>query len=224
MTGVRTRSRRSPGNAVVFSLRLCGALLASSVAPRAAHAQLRLDTVFQSLKPGDYLRIVVWRKEELSGEFRVASDGTLEHPLYRAVHVADLPLHTVEDRIRTFVLQFETNPQLLVQPLFRVAVGGEVNKPDFFRLPPDVTIASAIQMAGGYSPNARIAVVQLIRGGTIQKLDLHVPAMAATTLQSGDQIIVGRKTNTFATARDMIAQGSLVVYGLILIVNALRNK
>jgi protein involved in polysaccharide export with SLBB domain len=202
---------------------VCALAIGSAAVPADSAAQLRLDTTLQVLKPGDYIRIAVWRKEELSGEFRIGADGTIEHPLYRAVHVADMPLSTAQDRIRTFVLQFETNPQLLVQPLFRVAVAGEVNRPDLFRLAPDVTVAGAIQMAGGYSPTARIAVVKLVRGGLMRELDLRNPVEAATVLQSGDQIIVEHRTSSLATVRDAITQGALVVYGVVLVINALRN-
>src|SRR5215218_6153155 len=36
-----------------------------------------------SLSPGDSVRITVWRKPEFSGDFIVAPDGTISHPLYR---------------------------------------------------------------------------------------------------------------------------------------------
>lgn len=218
------KSAQMIGKPMLAALKLCAVALACGLAAGRAAAQERLDTAFQVLKPGDYLRVTVWRKEELSGEFRIAADGTIEHPLYRAVHVADLPLRTVEERIRTFVLQFETNPQLLVQPLFRVAVAGEVNRPDFFRIAPDVTVASAIQLAGGYSPNARIGFAKLVRGALTRELDLRNPVMAATVLQSGDQILVDRKTSSFAAARDLVTQSALVLYGVLLVVNAFRNR
>jgi len=44
------------------------------------------------LRPGDVLRITVWRHPEMSGEFVVAPDSTLVHPLYQVVKVAGAPL------------------------------------------------------------------------------------------------------------------------------------
>ena len=70
-----------------------------------------------SLNPGDVLRITVWRKPELSGEFIIATDGTVSHPLYRSVRVTGIPLPAVETRIREFLGMLEENPQFVVEPL-----------------------------------------------------------------------------------------------------------
>ena len=43
------------------------------------------------LAPGDVLRVNVWRRPELSGDFVLASDGTLTHPLFKSVQVAGAP-------------------------------------------------------------------------------------------------------------------------------------
>ena len=40
-----------------------------------------------TLKPGDMVRVTVWRKPELSGDFRVLADGSIAHPLYQAINV-----------------------------------------------------------------------------------------------------------------------------------------
>ncbi|MEO7501028.1 MAG: polysaccharide biosynthesis/export family protein, partial [Gemmatimonadaceae bacterium] len=54
----------------------------------------------QTLNPGDQIRIVVWRNPELSGDFTVAANGTLNHPLYREIQVTGIPLTAVEERLR----------------------------------------------------------------------------------------------------------------------------
>src|ERR1700736_1850648 len=50
-----------------------------------------------TLSPGDVVRIVVWRKPEFSGDFVVAPDSSITHPLYREVKVVGVPLHVVEE-------------------------------------------------------------------------------------------------------------------------------
>src|SRR5205085_1456505 len=59
------------------------------------------------LAPGDSVRLVVWRKPEMSGDFIVAPDGSITHPLYRAVRVGGVPFATAEANVRTFLARFE---------------------------------------------------------------------------------------------------------------------
>src|SRR3954463_16042051 len=82
-----------------------------------------------TLSPGDSVRIVVWRKPEFSGDFVVAPDGSITHPLFRSVKVAGMPFATAEANMRQFLSGFEENPQFVMEPLIRVAVSGEVPRP-----------------------------------------------------------------------------------------------
>src|SRR3954468_7477285 len=97
-----------------------------------------------ALNPGDVVRITVWRKPELSGDFVVAVDGTLSHPLYRDVRVIGVPMAAVEIRAREFLTNLEANPQFVVEPLIRVAVGGEVRLPNLYTLRPEPSLAQAV--------------------------------------------------------------------------------
>src|SRR2546427_10563039 len=78
------------------------------------------------LRPGDVLRITVWRHPEMSGEFVVAPDSTLVHPLYQVVKVAGAPLPVVKERLRGLLATYEQDVQLVIEPLFPVTVAGEV--------------------------------------------------------------------------------------------------
>lgn len=173
-------------------------LLAPGAGAQAAPAQEAV------LNPGDALRINVWRKPELSGDFLVSSTGGLVHPLYRQVVVTGVPLPVVEERLRTFLSRFESNPELSVLPLLRVAIGGEVRQPDLYTLTPELTIAQAIASAGGVTDRARSDQVRLIRRGAEHTLDLTRPdsGFAASMIQAGDQIMVPRRVSVF---RDYVA-------------------
>src|SRR2546429_227615 len=110
------------------------------------------------LRPGDVLRITVWRHPEMSGEFVVAPDSTLGHPLYQVVKVAGAPLPVVKERLRGLLATYEQDVQLVIEPLFPVTVAGEVRVPNLYRLPPGTTFAQAIPPAGG--PTAARSVDQ----------------------------------------------------------------
>src|ERR671926_651068 len=89
-----------------------------------------------TLAPGDSVRVVVWRKPEMSGDFIVGPDGTITHPLYQAVRVGRVPFSTAQNNLRTFLSRFEQDPQFVAEPLVRVAISGEVGRPAIYALRP----------------------------------------------------------------------------------------
>ncbi|HEY7636579.1 MAG TPA: polysaccharide biosynthesis/export family protein [Gemmatimonadales bacterium] len=177
------------------------------------------------LSPGDTLRITVWRKPEFSGEFVIGADGTLIHPLFRAVRVAGVPLATAEANIRNFLLQYDQNPQFVIEPLLRIAVSGEVPKPSVFAVQPRTTIAEAIARAGGTTQNGNRKKVRVIRSesGSEQRVflaNLQDPAdpIASSIVRSGDQVVVDRRRSFF---RDILIPtftviGSIASIGLLI--------
>ncbi|MBA2670003.1 MAG: polysaccharide export protein [Gemmatimonadetes bacterium] len=176
------------------------------------------------LRPGDALRVTVWRQAELSGEFEIAGDSTLAHPLYQQVKVAGLPLAEVRQRLLRFLSQFEENPQVALVPLLRVAVGGEVRQPSLYTFPPELTVTQAVARAGGPTERGRLDQVVLIRGGERVVFDASDARSSAATVlvRSGDQILVPRRRNLF---REYIAPAASVAGAAASIVNViLRNR
>lgn len=169
------------------------------------------------LHPGDSVRVVVWRNLELSGAFLVAEDGTLRHPLYQAVHVAGIPIDSVNTRIGAFLTQFTTNPQFVVEPEFHIVVRGEVRNPALYTVPLETTLGGAIAVAGGPTENAQLRKVTLVREQHSYRLDLSDPAAAWTVapIRSGDQIIIGRKSNLFFGTILPLVTASAAVASLI---------
>jgi protein involved in polysaccharide export with SLBB domain len=147
------------------------------------------------LNPGDEIRIVVWRKPEFSGDFVIAGNGTVIHPLYREVQVTGVPLSVVEDRLRAFLTKFETSPQFVMQPLVRIIVGGAVKSPNIYPVPPETTITQAITLAGGPLDNGDLSKVRIIRDRQEVNIDLsRVDSESGLlVIRSGDQVLVGKK-------------------------------
>jgi polysaccharide biosynthesis/export protein len=146
---------------------------------------------------GDAIRVTVWRNPELSGEFEIAEDGTIVHPLYRSIRVVGASTSEVEAAVTRMLQRFEATPEFVVEPLFRIAVGGEVRTPNLYTLPPTITVAQAVTRAGGTTPQARIHRVRLLRSGETIYVDLRRPysELAELRLRSGDQVIVDRQNN-----------------------------
>src|SRR5256714_7908671 len=120
----------------------------------------------RALRPGDVLRINVWRHPELSGDFVVAPDSTLVDPVYQVVKVAGVPLSVVRDRLRAVLSTYEQGVPFVLEPVFPVTVAGEVRQPNLYRLPEGTTFAQAIAQAGGATELGRVKKVTVIRRGS----------------------------------------------------------
>ena len=191
---------------------------ASAQEPRPAGGQ-------SMLTPGDSVRVVVWRKPEFSGDFVVAPNNTITHPLYRSVQVGGVPFATAEANLRRFLSRFEENPEFVMEPLVRVAVSGEVDRPRVYALRPETTIAEAVATAGGTTElgaRNRVRVLRLDQAGQQREvlIDLNDPVEGAglTPVLSGDQIIVDRRRNFF---REVLVPalgiiGSIASLGLLI--------
>jgi polysaccharide export outer membrane protein len=175
-----------------------------------------------TLRPGDALRITVLRHPELSGEFVVTADGTLVHPVYRELRVSGMALSEADAAVRTLLTRFETKPEFVLDPLFQVAVSGEVRAPNLYALRPSTTIAQAVALAGGATERGRIERVRLFRGGAEFVVDLSRPerGLGMEPIQSGDQLLIERKTSLF---RDYIAPAGSVVAALAAVLNIMIN-
>lgn len=177
--------------------------------PASSQTAASLDTSSAVLAPGDLVRITVWRRPEFSGDFVVAPDSTITHPLYREIKVAGTPLRIVEDRVRVFLTRYETNAPFVISPLLRVFVGGEVRQPSVYTVAPGTTIAQAVALAGGPTERGRLDEVSLVRREQKQTLDLTRPDTRSATIEarSGDQLLVGRRRSFFL---DVLAPSSSV--------------
>lgn len=166
------------------------------------------------LSTGDAVRITVWRKPELSGEFQIGADGNIADPFYMEIRAAGLPFATVADQVRTHLLRYENEPRVLVEPLIRVSVGGEVRQPNIHTVGPATTVAQAVMLAGGATERARLSKVRLVRDGSVSNVNLSDPqnALARTPIRSGDQITVTRSTNI---VRDYVAPISSILGAVV---------
>ncbi len=170
------------------------ALLLAPVASAAAQAA-RSDPV---LRPGDMLRLSVWRHPELSGDFLVAPDSTVVHPLYQRVQVVGVPLPVVKERLRALLVTYEQGVEFAIEPLFAVTVAGEVRQPNLYRLPQGTTFAQAIAQAGGPTELGRLDRVHVIRRDSAMVIDLarNYSRYERLPIASGDQVLVARRSDS----------------------------
>ncbi len=199
-------------------------LLLAAVPPASAQdsASAGGSAYVQSLRPGDVVRITVWRQPELSGEFRITADGTIGHPLYQSVDVRNVTLAEATNRIRQYLTQLTNDPQVVIEPLLSVAVGGEVRQPGLYNLPLGTTVSQAVAQAGGGVDQGALKRVRLIRGTHQELIDLTNTRenRGATPIRSGDQIFLQRRGNAF---RDIIGPVASILGAAAAIVSVARQ-
>lgn len=200
--------RRLP---LTLLLLLCAA---SASAPAAAQ-----DTT-TAVRPADVIRLSVWRQAEFTGEFPIAQDGTILHPLLSTVRVVGQTREQVRTQLREVLLQYERDPQFVFDYLYRVGVTGEVRLPNLYPLPPETTIAQAVAAAGGVAEFGRLEQVRLIRGGREVILNLRDPSpeVSEMRIRSGDEIRVTRRGPSW---RDYVGLGASMIAAVASVVGAI---
>jgi polysaccharide export outer membrane protein len=197
-------NRRLAKRSLAFVL-VCSQLLLSC-APAPVQLPAPVPETQRELRPGDILRIEVWRQPEYSGEFRIGADGTLVHPLYREMQLEGLSEREARERITAFLGGYLQGARLVVEPLYGVSVAGEVRNPNVYYARRGTTVAEAIATAGGPTVRARLDEVLLTREGAEYRLILgpEMTTFGSVPVVSGDQILVEERSQ-FSIWRDVVA-------------------
>lgn len=196
------------------------ALLAYGVVANALFASQTEVTSNAVLQPGDHLRITVLSDDKnLSGEFEVAPDSTLKHPLYNQIKVAGVPVGMLRERIASFLRRYQREPQLEVEALFKVTVGGEVRSPAIYYLAPETTVADAIARAGGATDRGNLNKVSISRDGRKVALKLGETGSnrSIETIQSGDQVSVAPHRNVMTSITPILGLGASILSAILII-------
>ncbi len=171
---------------------LAAALLLPSVAmaqnsPPAASPEASGGT----LKPGDVVRLKIWRETDLSGDFIVDERGTVTLPKLGQTQVVGLSPDSLKAQLISSYSVYLRNPAIDVTLLRRITILGGVRNPGLYPVDPTMTLTDAYALAGGISPEGKLNEVELIRGDqrTLYKLS-GATRIADTPLRSGDQLYV----------------------------------
>lgn len=176
------------------------------------------DSASVVLKAGDVIRIVVLGKPEFSGDFVIAPNGSIVHPLLREITVTGLPVPQVEQRLRAFLARYVAEPAFVVSPLLHIFVGGDVRAPATYIAPAATTMDQAVLLAGGFVDIKGARELLVLRGS--QRLDLNLDVNggrdATMLVQSGDQILAKHHRSLWG---DIILPFLGVTSSLITLVN-----
>jgi protein involved in polysaccharide export with SLBB domain len=166
-------------SSIVFFVFACGgAQESSSVEAVMAGPVSSPDT---TLGFGDLFDVRVYGEKELSGTFRIASDGTIDYPLIGTIKVEGMTPTEVVSLIETGLKEgkFLNNPNasILVKEYKSksISVFGQVKKPGTFPYHDGMDVVEAISLAGGFTSMARKNDTTLIREINGEKKRFKVP-------------------------------------------------
>jgi polysaccharide biosynthesis/export protein len=146
------------------------------------------------LDAGDRLRIVVYGQEGLTNTYAIDAGGSITMPLIGAVRARGLtPAGLAAEITGKLRNGYIREPSVAVEieayrPFF---ILGEVAAPGQYPYVPNMSVESAVAIAGGFSPRAkrdRVTLTHTDAGGSVRAV---VPL--GTPISPGDTVFVGER-------------------------------
>jgi len=159
----------------------------------AAPMPARYDASYH-LDAGDKLRVVVYGQEGLTNSYAIDAGGSITMPLIGAVPARGRTTAGLAGEIAARLRNgYIREPSVAVEiesyrPFF---ILGEVTAPGQYPYVPNMTVESAVAIAGGFSPRAKrdvVTVTHTENGGSMRAV---VPL--GTPLNPGDTVFVGER-------------------------------
>jgi polysaccharide export outer membrane protein len=150
-------------------------------------ASYRLDT-------GDKLRVMVYGQEGLTNTYAIDAGGSITMPLIGSVPARGRTPASLAAEISAKLRNgYIREPSVAVEieayrPFF---ILGEVAAPGQYPYVPNLTVESAVAIAGGFSPRARRDVVTLTHTDATGAARVVVPL--GTSLNPGDTVLVAER-------------------------------
>lgn len=175
------------------------ALLALFARAENLHAQQGTDTAAMpmsvNLRPGDVVKLWVWREEEMTGEFPVPESGVIVFPKIGPWAVTGKTTVKLKEELLAEYHKYLRNPSIEVTFLRRVSILGAVRDPGLYPVDETMSVASVLALAGGATEQGRPDHVELFRDG--ERLITSITQrtrISELPLRSGDQLYVPERT------------------------------
>jgi len=153
-----------------------------------------------ALGPGDVFMVEVFGEKELSGKFRVSSEGSIDYPFAGRIKVAGMTPPDVAGLLRKKLADGylkEPSVSVFVESYNskKISVFGQVTKPGTFNYMNNMSIIEAITLAGGFTPIAAKNSITVTRTERGRSQRFVVPA---------EEIGEGRTTNYLLRPGDVV--------------------
>jgi polysaccharide biosynthesis/export protein len=154
---------------------------------------VRYDTSYR-LDAGDRLRVVVYGQDGLTNTYAIDAGGAITMPLIGSVLArgqtpAGLAA-AISARLRSGYIR-EPSVAVEIEAYRPFFILGEVAAPGQYPYVPNMSVESAVAIAGGFSPRARRDSVTLTHSDRSGSMRVEVPL--GTSLSPGDTVLVGER-------------------------------
>jgi polysaccharide biosynthesis/export protein len=166
-------------------------------AAAAAYAAAPMPAAYDisyKLDAGDKLRVVVYGQEGLTNSYAIDAGGSITMPLIGAVPARGrTPAGLAAEITAKLRNGYIRDPSVAVEiesyrPFF---ILGEVAAPGQYPYVPNMSVESAVAIAGGFSPRARRDTVTLTHTDGSGSMRVVVPL--GTAVSPGDTVLVGER-------------------------------
>jgi polysaccharide export outer membrane protein len=151
------------------------------------------DTAYR-LDAGDKLRVVVYGQEGLTNTYAIDAGGSITMPLIGAVPARGRTpaglASEIAGRLRNGYIR-EPSVAVEIESYRPFFILGEVAAPGQYPYVPNMSVESAVAIAGGFSPRARRDTVTLTHTDGSGPMRTVVPL--GTPLSPGDTVVVGER-------------------------------
>jgi protein involved in polysaccharide export with SLBB domain len=174
-------------------------------APRREVGPSQLGEPADRIGVDDTFEVRVYGEPELSGAFRVATDGSIDYPLAGRLQVAGLRTGEIQRLLVTSLKdRYLKEPQVVVTIKDRnsqkISVFGQVARPGQVGYYPNMTIVDAIASAGGFtgiaaknSVNLRREVAGKIETFTYRVADITEGRSENVMVLPGDVLVIDER-------------------------------
>ena len=156
-------------------------------------APVRHDASYH-LDAGDKLRVVVYGQEGLTNTYAIDAGGSITMPLIGAVPARGRTpaglASAISAKLRNGYIR-EPSVAVEIEAYRPFFILGEVAAPGQYPYVPNMSVESAVAIAGGFSPRARRDSVTLTH--TDASGSMHIVVPLGTALGPGDTVLVGER-------------------------------
>lgn len=166
-------------------------------------------------RPGDRIALRIWNEPQMTNTYTIYETGEVILPKLGSVFVGNVPAGELKDSLRAAYSVYLRNPSVEVTVLRRVGIQGEVRSPGFHYADLTTTLGDLIVQAGGITEAGNPDNIVVLRGEErIRYRKSDIRRFLVAELQSGDQVIVGRRS---ALARNPmgVVTGALTLAGTV---------
>lgn len=213
---------------LVGTLAVAAALLAFGQRDAAAQSAVTSEKAaldpapVRVLRPGDMIRLKIWRENELSGDYVIDEEGIVVLPLLGPREVTGISPDSIKIALVEEYAEYLTHRSIDVIPMWRINVLGAVNKPGLYPVDATMTIADVLALAGGATSQGKTDKFDLIRDGeTISAKVTQQTLVGQLPIRSGDQLFVREKN---WISRNAGVVGTIISATVSIILAVTRNK